>query len=95
MPLVLLEFVQLWTPLLALALGAASADSGLLLAGLATYGTQYLGFFTLRRLVRFRPGPLLGFPMAALMAAYCVVRALYYSKRGAIFWRGREIKVRG
>ncbi len=94
-PLVLLGFVQLWTPLLALALGAANADGGLLLAGLTTYGVQYLGFFAVRRLVHFRPGPLLVFPLAALVAACCMARALYYSKRGAIFWRGREIQVRG
>jgi len=34
------------------------------------------------------------FPLAAIVAACCIVRALYYSARGAIFWRGREIKVR-
>ena len=93
-PLVLLGFVQLWTPLLALALGVANAEGGLLLAGLATYGTQYLGFFTLRRLVRFRPGPLLCFPLAAIVAACCMTRALYYSTKGVIFWRGRKIRVR-
>ena len=93
-PLVLLGFVQLWTPLLALALGVANADGELLLAGLATYGLQYLGFFAVRRLVRFRPGPLLCFPLAAIVAACCMTRALYYSTRGAIFWRGREIRVR-
>ena len=94
-PLVLLGFVQLWTPLLALALGVANAEGGLLLAGLATYGVHYLGFFTLRRLLHFRPGPLLGFPLAALVAACCMTRALYYSTKGAIVWRGREIQVRG
>ena len=94
MPLVLLGFVQLWTPLLALALGVANAEGGLLLAGLATYGTQYLGFFTLRRLVRFRPSPLLCFPLAAIVAACCMTRALYYSTKGVIFWRGRKIRVR-
>jgi len=48
-----------------------------------------------RRLLHFRPGPLLFFPLAAIVAACCILRSLYYSMRGAIFWRGREIKVRG
>jgi len=69
-------------------------DGSLLLTGLATYGTQYLGFFTLRRLVRFRPGPLLCFPLAAIVAACCMTRALYYSTKGVIGWRGRKIRVR-
>ena len=80
--------------MLALALGVANAEGGLLRAGLATYGTQYLGFFTLRRLLRFRPGPLLLFPLAAIVAACCMTRALYSSTKGAIFWRRQEIRVR-
>ena len=95
MPLVLLGVAPLGTPLLALALGVVNADGGLLLAGLTTYGTQYLGFFTLRRLVRFRPGPLLFFPLAAIVAACYRTRALCYSTKGVIFWRGRKIRVRG
>jgi glycosyltransferase involved in cell wall biosynthesis len=94
-PLIVLGFAQLWAPLLALALGVVNMDGGLLLVGLATYGIQYLSFFTVRRLLRFRSGPLLFFPLAAIVAACCILRALYYSMRGAIFWRGREIKVRG
>ena len=94
-PLAVLGIVLLWAPLLALALGALNADGRLLLVGLATYGMQYLSFFTARRLLRFRPALLLFFPLAAIVAACCIVRALYYSMRGAIFWRGREIKVRG
>lgn len=94
-PLVLVGFVQLWTPLLALALGVLEGDGSLLLTGLATYGLQYLGFFAVRRLVRFRPGPLLCFPLAAIVAACCMTRALYYSTKGMIWWRGRKIRVRG
>ncbi|UCF83550.1 MAG: glycosyltransferase [Desulfobacteraceae bacterium] len=94
-PLIILGVLQNWTPLFAVALGVLSRDGFLLLVGVATYGIQYLSFFSVQRLLDFRPLKLLFFPLAAIVAACCILRALSYHIKGAILWRGREIKVRG
>jgi hypothetical protein len=93
-PLIILGIVQNWMPLLSFAIGVVFGNGFLLLAGIVTYGIQYLSFFSVRRLVRFRPCRLLFFPLSAIVATCCIVRALFYNARGAIFWRGREIRVR-
>jgi glycosyltransferase involved in cell wall biosynthesis len=94
-PLILLGVLQNWTPLFAVALGVLNADGLLLLVGVTTYGIQYLSFFSVQRLLDFHPLRLLFFPLAAIVATCCILRALSYHIKGAIFWRGREIKVRG
>jgi chlorobactene glucosyltransferase len=93
-PLIILGIVQNWTPLFSFAVGVTLGNGLLLLAGVVTYGIQYLSFFSVRRLVRFRPFKLLFFPLSAIVATCCIVRALFYNARGSIFWRGREIRVR-
>ncbi len=94
-PLMILGFLQNWMPLLAVVLGVLNTNSLLLLVGLTTYGVQYLSFFSVRRLMRFRPLKLLFFPLVAIVAACCILRALVSHTKGSILWRGREIKVRG
>jgi glycosyltransferase involved in cell wall biosynthesis len=94
-PLMILGFLQNWMPLIAVVLGVLNTNPLLLLVGLTTYGFQYLSFFSVRRLVRFRPLKLLFFPLVAIVAACCILRALVSHTKGSILWRGREIKVRG
>lgn len=94
-PLIILGVLQNWTPLFAVALGVLNSDGLLLLVGVTTYGIQYLSFFCVQRLLGFRPLKLLFFPLAAIVSTCCILRALSYHIKGAIFWRGREIKVRG
>lgn len=93
-PLLILGFIQNWTPLLAVVLGILKANSLLLLVGMFAYVFQYFSFFTIRRLMRFRPLKLLFFPLAAVVAACCIMRALVSHTKGSILWRGREIKVK-
>jgi glycosyltransferase involved in cell wall biosynthesis len=94
-PLIILGVVQNLAPLFAVALGLLKNNGPLLLIGMATYGIQYFSFFTVRRLFLFYPLKLLFFPLVAIVATCCIVRALISHTKGAIFWRGREIKVRG
>ena len=93
-PLIILGILQNWTPLLSVAAGVWHANGLLLLVGIVSYGIQYLSFFSVRRLLRFHPLKLLFFPLAVIVATCCILRALLYHAKGAIFWRGREIKVR-
>ena len=94
-PLIILGVVQNLAPLFAVALGLLKNNGPLLLIGMATYGIQYFSFFFVRRLFLFHPLKLLFFPLVAIVATCCIVRALISHAKGAIFWRGREIKVRG
>jgi glycosyltransferase involved in cell wall biosynthesis len=93
-PLMLLAILQYWTPVLAVILGALMANPLLLFVGLGTYAIQYVSFFTLRRILRFRPLKLLFFPLVVIVGTCCIGRALYYHTKGAISWRGRTIKVK-
>ena len=94
-PLIILGILQNWTPLFAIALGVLNPNGLLLFVGVTTYGIQYLSFFSVRRLLGFHPLKLVFFPLAAIVAACCILRALTYHIKGTIFWRGREIKVKG
>jgi len=94
LPLMLLAIMQYWTPVLALLLGVVIPNPLLLIAGLITYGIQYIGFFTVQRILRFDPLKLLFFPLVAIVGACCILRALYYHARGEITWRGRTIRVK-
>jgi hypothetical protein len=93
-PLMILGFIQNWIPLIAVVLGVMNSNPLLLLVGVISYGFQYLSFFSVRRLMRFRPLKLLFFPLAAIVAACCILRALVSHTKGSIIWRGREIKVK-
>ena len=92
-PLALFALLQFATPLLAVALGALSADALLVAIGLATYALHYGSFFVARRVLRFDPWKLFGFPLVAIVATSCIGLAIYYRAKGAIHWRGRTIKV--
>ncbi|NOQ22354.1 MAG: glycosyltransferase [Candidatus Aegiribacteria sp.] len=94
-PLIFLGFLQNWMPLFAVVLGVLNDNSLLLVVGLITYGVQYLSFFSVKRLLRFHPLKLLFFPLVAIVAACCILRAIVSHTKGSILWRGREIKVRG
>ena len=93
-PLMLLAFLQYWTPVLALVLGVLFTSPLLLVAGFCTYAIQYAGFFSVRRLLDFNATKLLFFPLVAFAGACCITRALYFHARGEISWRGRTIKVK-
>ncbi len=93
-PLMLLAFLQYWTPVVAMVLGVLIPNPLLLMIGFCAYAIQYMGFFTVRRILSFNPLKLLCFPLVAMVGASCISRALYYHARGEITWRGRTIKVR-
>jgi hypothetical protein len=93
-PLLILGVLQNLAPLFAVALGLLKADGLLLIVGIATYGIQYFSFFSVRRLFHFHPFKLLFFPLVAIDATCCIFRALVFHVKGAIIWRGREIKVK-
>jgi glycosyltransferase involved in cell wall biosynthesis len=92
--LIILGVVQNLAPLFAVAIGLFKTNGLLLMVGIATYGIQYFSFFSVRRLFHFHPLKLLFFPLVAVVATCCIIRALISHVKGAIFWRGREIKVR-
>ena len=94
-PLIILGVLQNLTPLFVVAFGLLKTEPLLLIVGMATYGIQYFSFFSVRRLIHFHPFKLLFFPLVAIVATCCIVRALVSHVKGAITWRGREIKVRG
>ena len=93
-PLMILGFLQNWMPLFAVILGVLNANILLLLVGLISYCFQYLSFFSVKRLLRFKPLKLLFFPLAPVVAACCITRAMISHAKGTIYWREREIKVR-
>jgi chlorobactene glucosyltransferase len=93
-PLMLVTILQYWTPVLAVMLGAILPNPLLLFTGLATYGIQYVTFFTVQQIFRFHPLKLLFFPLVAVVGTCCLGRALYFHRKGAISWRGRTIKVK-
>ncbi len=92
-PLMLLAFIQYWTPVLAMVIGVLVPSPLLLMVGFCTYAIQYMGFFTVQRILRFDALKLLFFPLVAIVGAGCISRALYYHVRGEIRWRGRTIRV--
>jgi GT2 family glycosyltransferase len=94
-PLLIIGILLNAGPLLAMTLGAFRSHALLLTAGILTYITLYLGFFATIRLISFRPIKALFFPLSAIVGACCIIRALVYHSRGAVFWRGREIMVKG
>jgi hypothetical protein len=93
-PLMILGFLQNWIPLISVAVGLMNGNTFLLLVGLITYGFQYVSFFSVKRLLKFQPLKLLFFPLSAIVAASCIIRALMSRAKGSVFWRGRAIKVR-
>ena len=93
-PLVLLAFLQYWTPVLATVLGVLIPSLPLLIVGFCTYCIQYMLFFTVRRILCFDAVKLLFFPLVVIVGACCITRALYYHTRGEIPWRARTIKVK-
>jgi glycosyltransferase involved in cell wall biosynthesis len=94
-PLLILAILQNCTPLFALAVGVIKANGLLIILGAGSYIIQYLSFFSVRRLMRFRALKVLFYPLVVIVATCCMLRALVYHMRGAILWRGREINVRG
>lgn len=94
LPLMLVPALYFWTPLVAACLGIVHQNTALLLAGLATYAAQYAMVWPARRLFPFRPLKLLFLPLVVFPLFCCYARALYYRWRhGAVFWRGRAVKV--
>lgn len=94
-PMVALGIIQYWTPLLAITLGIFAPSFLLIIVGLGTFGLQYFSFFSVRRVLHFRPLKLLFFPLSVVVAACCMGKAFYHLQKGTISWRGREIKVQG
>lgn len=91
---VLLAAFVVWTPILAIVIGAAGGETTLLIAGLATYALQYGTFLLGRDVLEFHRGKALFFPLVAVVVACCMARALYYRfVRGSVLWRGRAVRV--
>jgi hypothetical protein len=91
---VLLAAFVVWTPILAVVIGAAAGETALLLAGLATYALQYGTMLRGRDVLDFHRGKALFFPLVALVVACCMARAPYYRfVRGSVLWRGRAVRV--
>jgi hypothetical protein len=92
---VLLPFLIFWTPWIALAVGLVTRDWRLAAIGAATYLIQYLLMLPCQAIVRFHRGKVLFFPLIAIVLLCCFARASYhYFVRGAVYWRGRSIRVR-
>ncbi len=94
LPLILLAIFQYWTPLFAIIFGYVTVNPYILFIGLSTYTIQYFSFFSVRKILSFQPLKLLFFPLVVIVATCCILRAVYYQKKGKIFWRGRAIKVK-
>ncbi|MFC1859605.1 glycosyltransferase family 2 protein [Thermodesulfobacteriota bacterium] len=93
-PLILFGTVQYWTPVVAVITGCLTGSPLLVAGGLSTYLLQYLSFFSIRRIFHFHPLKLLCFPLVVISATCCILRAVFYQRKGAILWRGRAIKVK-
>lgn len=92
--LFLMPFVVFWTPLVVMAMALMKGDAVSLMVGLMTYLSQLMMILPVRRVYRFHPLTILGFPLVAFPIVCCGFRALYYRwVHGAVVWRGRAIKV--
>jgi chlorobactene glucosyltransferase len=92
---ILLPAFVFWTPIASAVVGICTRRPGLLLLATGTYSVQYATFWLGRRLFRFRPWKALAFPLVAVSVAACMARALrLYTQHGAVYWRGRTIRVR-
>jgi hypothetical protein len=92
----LLPILVFWTPWIAIGLGIATRDWTLAAVGAATYLIQYLLLLPTYEIVCFHWGKVLFFPLIAIVLLCCYVRASYhYFVRGAVYWRGRSIRVHG
>ena len=94
LPLILLAIIQYWTPFFAIIIGSLTGSPLLVMTGLITFFLQYLSFFSIRRLFKFHPAKLVCFPLAALVSTCCILRSVWYRRKGSIFWRGRNIRVK-
>lgn len=94
--MILLPLFVFWTPIYSAI--AAAVDGDLVLAAVAagTYAMQYAIIWSGRSVFEYRPWKALVFPLVAIPIFCCMIRALYlYTRRGAVEWRGRTIRVRG
>lgn len=90
----LLPFFVYWTPLIALAVGAARGDAVLAAVGFAGYAASWLALVAARLLCgcRFAWAAASCFPLAAVPVALCFAIAIYHRLvGGAVSWRGRVI----
>jgi glycosyltransferase involved in cell wall biosynthesis len=95
-PLVMvLPLFVYWAPIYCAIAGWWEGRPGLLMAGLATYSTQYAIIWLGRSVFQFHPLKVLLFPLVAVPVICCMARALYlYACAGAVHWRGRTIQVK-
>lgn len=95
-PLVfMLPIFVYWTPIFCFGAGVVEANAALVLTAAATYGIQYLVFWSGRRLLHFHHVKVLLFPLVVAPVSCCLARALYlHFCKGAVHWRGRTIRVR-
>ncbi len=94
LPLLIIGILQNCVPFCAMAIGILRANAPLLITGVLTYVIQYMGLFSVYRIISFHPIKALFFPLSAVVGTCCIIRALIYQSRGVIFWRGRAIKVK-
>lgn len=92
--MVLLVAVYFLLPAAAAAWGLAAGMPALAIAGLGAYAVQYAGALPLRRILDFGLLKYAAFPLVAIGAAACGLRALYHHARGEILWRHRAIRAK-
>ena len=91
----LVPFLVFWTPWISMLWGAATANWLLFAVGAGTYLIQYLLLLPCHEIVPFHRGKVLFFPLVSIVILCNCVRASYhYFIRGAVYWRGRSIRVR-
>ncbi|MGO9914950.1 MAG: glycosyltransferase [Isosphaeraceae bacterium] len=82
-------------PIYCFGAGIAEGNAALIVAATATYGLQYAGLWSGRKLLRFHRAKALFFPLVIVPVICCLSRALYlHFCQGAVHWRGRTISVR-
>jgi chlorobactene glucosyltransferase len=92
----LVPILVFWSPWVAMGLGITTQDWLLVALGAGTYLLQYLLMAPFHEIVCFHRGKVLFFPLIAIVLICCYVRAsFHYFVRGAVYWRGRSIRVRG
>lgn len=91
-PVLLMTVILFWSPVAAILYGLFVGNFVLFFTGFLTYIVQYLSLISTRSLFHFRSGLVFFFPLVVVVVTYSVLKALYFSRRGEILWRGRVIK---
>lgn len=93
-PTMFLPVFVYWVPMTTLALGLIWGEAKMVAAGVLAYVIQVGLVLLATKMCQVRWGLALFFPLAAIPAACCLGKALYFRwTQGAVLWRGRAIRV--